>query len=56
MLQKFTKYLLTIVLLILLQSCIRTKVIDIPSPCVGGIGSPCDVRVPVNTWIENERI
>ena len=51
MFNKIFKYLFISLILILLQSCIRTKVMDIKSPCVSGKGGPCDVRVPVNTWL-----
>ena len=52
MFNKIFKCLFVISTLFLLQSCIRTKVLDVKSPCVSGKGGPCDVRVPVNTWLE----
>ena len=35
------------------QSCVRSKIIDVKSPCVSGNGGPCDVRQPINTWMMN---
>ena len=52
MFNKIFKCLFLMSTLFLLQSCIRTKVMDVKSPCVSGKGGPCDVRVPVNTWLE----
>lgn len=55
MFKSLIKYLFVFLMFISLQSCIRSKVIDVKSPCVSGKGGPCDVRVPVNTWLENRK-
>lgn len=35
----------------LVQSCARSKVVDVKSPCVSGENGPCSVRKPINTWM-----
>ena len=56
MFNKIFKCLFVALMLMSLQSCIRTKVMDVKSPCVSGNGGPCDVKFPVNTWLNNANV
>ena len=47
----FFKCLAVLIIMILVQSCARSKVVDVKSPCVSGENGPCSVRTPINTWM-----
>lgn len=49
---KVGKYIVLVLFVLLITSCASTKIVDIKSPCVGGINSPCGPRKPVNTWLD----
>ncbi|MDR0571493.1 MAG: hypothetical protein LBG48_01435 [Rickettsiales bacterium] len=53
---KLAKYLVLLLMLVFLQSCVNTKVIDVKSPCVSADGGPCGPRKPVNTWLLKEYV
>ena len=48
---RFTKICVVLFVLVLIQSCARSKVVDVKSPCVSGKNGPCGVRKPINTWM-----
>ncbi|MBO4956536.1 MAG: hypothetical protein J6C50_01745 [Rickettsiales bacterium] len=52
---KYIKIFLVCLVLLFIQSCVNTKVIDVKSPCVSGKNGPCGPRIPVNTWLEEYR-
>lgn len=45
------KCFIMLIVMCSIQSCVRSKVVDVKSPCVSGNGGPCDVRQPINTWM-----
>ena len=49
---KNVKLFLILFVLLLIQSCVNTKVVDVKSPCVSGKNGPCGPRIPVNTWLD----
>ncbi len=49
--KKAIKYLIVLLLFLVVQSCMSTKVVDVKSPCVSGKDGPCGPRRPVNTWL-----
>ena len=51
LMNRFIKICVIMFVLVLIQSCARSKVVDVKSPCVSGEDGPCSVRKPVNTWM-----
>ena len=49
--KKTLKYILILFTILILQSCIRTKVVDVKSPCVSTEDGPCSIRTPINSWM-----
>ena len=47
----FLKCFMVLAIMVLVQSCARSKVVDVKSPCVSGENGPCSVRTPINTWM-----
>ena len=51
LMNRFIKICVIMFVLVLIQSCARSKVVDVKSPCVSGEDGPCSIRKPINTWM-----
>jgi hypothetical protein len=49
--KRLFKCVVVLLLLVFVQSCVNTKVVDVKSPCVSGSDGPCGPKIPINTWL-----